>query len=110
MSNIQASADVSTVDEKEFPKYVGLFLADVLRVVNGGIEFGSNISGKAVSAVFTAANTDTVIAHGLGRTPAGYIVTSLSASMVVYNGSVGSNTTNLIIRSSAVGSAGLFVY
>lgn len=110
MSNIQASADVSTVDPKEFPKYVGLFLSDVLRVVNGGLDFGTNISGKFITVGFTTANVDISTPHTLGRVPAGYIVTSVNGDLTVYTGSVSSTATTLVLRGTSVATATLFIF
>lgn len=110
MSKVQASPDLATIEDKDVKKYVSLALNDIVDKVNGKLELGVNVSGKILSAIFTAANTDTVFAHGLGRVPVGYIRVSASASMVIYNGSSANTSTNLILRSSATGTAGVYVF
>jgi hypothetical protein len=110
MSKVQASSDLSTIKPEELQKYTTLALNDIVQTVNGKLEFGPNISGRMVVVQFTAANTDTTMAHGLGKTPSGYLVIGLSASMIVYNGTVANTSTNVILRSSAIGTATLFVF
>lgn len=110
MSKVQASVDLATVKEEEFQKYVTLALQDIVRQVNGGLDFQSNFAGQLLSVIFTAANTNTSLGHSLGRVPAGYIITSLSASMVVYTGSAAWTSSTINLKSSATGTAGVLVY
>lgn len=110
MSKVQASPDVATVDDKDIKKYVTLCLSDIVDKVNGKLELGVNVIGKLLSITFLAANTDVSVAHGLGRVPAGYIITGSSASMSVYNGSTANTASSLILRSSAAGTAGVYVF
>ena len=110
MSQIQASTNVQQVPPTEFPRFVDLALQDIVRVVNGNIEFQNNVKCKLVSVNFSSANTDASVGHGLGKVPAGYIVTSLTANMVVFNGSSGATKDTLTLQSSAPGTAGLLVF
>lgn len=111
MSRITRDTAIDGVkDDAEKWRFLVQWLEELVSIINNGLKFSDNFDSKIINVTFSAANTDTSVAHGLGRAPAGYLVTSLSASMVIYNGSVGSNGTNLILRSSATGSAGLIVY
>lgn len=111
MSKITQESKIDIVKEDvDRWNLVSQFFDQVKTIINNGLKFSDNFDGKIINVTFSSANTDTSVAHGLGRAPAGYIVTSLSASMVIYNGSTGSSSTNLILRSSAAGSAGLIVY
>jgi hypothetical protein len=110
MSKITASSDFDRIEAEEIPRILTLFADQVVQIVNGGLEFSANFNAKTVSITFASANTDTSVGHGLGRTPAGYLVTSRSANMVIYDGSVANNTSTLILRSSAPGTASVLVF
>lgn len=110
MSKVQASSDLSTIDESDIKKYVTLVLQDIVDKVNGKLELGVNVSGKVLSFTFAAANSDTSVAHGLGRVPVGYLLAGSSASMSVYNGSIANTASSLTIRSSTAGTASIYVF
>ncbi len=110
MSKVQASPDLSTIDEKDIRKYVTLVLVDIVDKVNGKLDLGVNVSGKIVSVPFTAANTDTTISHGLGKTPTGYLVVGLSTNMIVYDGTVAKNSSTITLKSSAIGTAQIYFF
>ncbi len=110
MSRITESTDVTQAKPEEVNTLVDKFQQQVSEVINGGLDFHTNFNGTLVDAVFTAANTDTAVAHGLGRIPTGYIPTSKTAAMHVFTGT-GKWTTKLIyLRADVVGTAGLLVY
>jgi hypothetical protein len=111
MSNISASTDFSHLkDEAELKKYLDMFGQNVVSVVNGKLDFQTNFNAKLISITFTAALSDTQVLHGLGRSPSGYIVTGLSAQMIVSDGTVANTTSVLTLQSSAAGTAKLLVY
>lgn len=110
MSKVQASVDLATLKPEDFQRYATMALEDIVRQVNGGLDFTSNFSGRLLSVTFSASATDTALAHGLGRVPTGYIITSLSASMVVYSGSAAWTNSSIYLRASAAGTAGVLVF
>jgi len=113
MSKIQASTNIETEnnkDPKSVPKFVDLFFQDVVRVVNGGLDFATNFNAKTVTVPFTVANENTTVIHGLGRVPAGYLVVGLSTNMIIYDGSVAGTTSAIVLKSSAIGNARILVY
>jgi hypothetical protein len=75
-----------------------------------GKEYQVEINGSTWAALFVAANADTVITHGLNRVPTGYILTMASAAMSLYDGSLPSDNASITLRSSAVGSATIFLF
>lgn len=106
MSQIKASPEIMEItDKKEQMKYIQLFLQSVVDVVNGRIEFKDNVKISSQSVVFSAADTDTTVAHGLGRAPRGYLVVGLSAAMIIYDGSKAKTATNITLKSNAAGTA-----
>lgn len=110
MSNITASPNISQVEEKELPKFLELFCSDVTDTVNGGLDFQTNFNCKLVSVTFSATNTDTAVAHGLGRAPAGAIRYGGSAAGQVYDGSVAPSANLIYLKCTAAGTANLIVF
>lgn len=110
MSSISASTDMTQCKPEELTKFIDLFCQDVVDTVNGKLDFTTNFNCKLLSITFGSADTDTGIAHGLGRVPAGYIVTGASAATSVYNGSVSSSSTSLVLRASVAATVGLIVF
>lgn len=110
MSNITASADFTRVQDHDLERFLEIFADDVKRVVNGNLDFQTNFRAKLISVVFTSANTNTTVFHGLGQAPTGYIVSKLSAPMTVYDGTLESNKTTITLRSSAAGTALLLIF
>lgn len=108
MSKITASTDLDRVPKDKFNKYLVEFLEQAQRVVNGQIEYGSNIRGAQQVVAFTAADTPVTVDHGLGRFPTGYQVFSVSAALVVYE--VAKTDTTYTLSSSAIGSATIFFF
>lgn len=110
MSKITASFSFDQVKPEEMPRYLTLFGDQVVRTVNGGLDFQTNFNGTVVSLTFSATNTDTSVAHGLGRVPTGYLIIGRTANMGIYNGAASNTATNLILRSSSVGTASVLVF
>jgi hypothetical protein len=54
---------------------------------------------------FVTAGVDVSVAHDLGRIPAGYIAVGRSAGISVYDGSVPSSETLLVLRATGAGVA-----
>lgn len=110
---IQAATNFQNVSEaqpKELPRFIDIFAQDVVNVVNGNLEFGTNVKTSLISAAFTSANTDATFNHSLGKVPTGYLVAGLSASMVVYAGSNASTNKTITLKSSAIGTASLLLF
>jgi hypothetical protein len=106
MSNITASPEITEIrDDNNKFRYIQLFFQSVLSVVNGNIEFSRNIRPRPISVVFSSADTDVIINHGLKRVPRGYLKLSSSAAMNIYNGSNASTSTQITLRSDAAGTA-----
>lgn len=110
MSKITASFEFDRADEKEVMRLITIYAEQVAQTINGKLDFASNLNGKALSVTFSSANANVQVSHGLNRVPIGYIVTSLSASMVVYDGTSANTVSTLNLRASAAGTAGVFVY
>ena len=108
MALIKESPNITEITEvPEKFRYVQLFLQAVAAVVNGRLTLAENHLMPSVSVAFTEADTNKTVTHGLGRAPRGYILTGLTANMVIYDGSIGATAQNITLKSSAAGTAKL---
>ncbi len=110
MSRLTESTDVTQVKPEEIGSHLDRFSQQVGEILNGGVDFKTNFNGSLVNAVFTAVNTDTAVAHNLGRIPTGYIPTAKTGAMHVFTGTAPWTKTLMYLQSDAVGTAGLLVY
>lgn len=108
MSKITASTDLDRVPKEKFNKYLVEFLENTVQVVNGQVEFTSNIKGEINQVSFPVADTNVTVTHSLKRDPVGYLVFSVSAAMIIYESSKSLN--NIVLKSSAIGSATVFIF
>lgn len=112
MGRILAPKDLSsTTDPQEFIQKASQLFKQLCDILGGKLTFGDNIQGRMVDAVFTAANSDTIVSHGLQYTPTGYLVIGKSVALDVYGMSgPGWNGDVILLRSTAVGTAKLIVF
>ncbi len=110
MSRITESTDMTQAKPEELTSLLDKFSQQVTETLNGKIDFHTNFNGKLVNAIFTAVNTDTAVAHNLGRIPTGYIPTAKTAAMHVFTGTAKWTTKLIYLQSDVVGTAGLLIY
>lgn len=110
MSRITASTSIREVKPEEVPRFVDIFCQNVVTVVNGGLDFATNFNCKVVSVVFTAANTDTTVVHNLGRVASKYFPISKTVATDVYDGSVPSSSSAIILRATVPSTVTLVVF
>lgn len=101
MSKVTASTDIQQVKPEDVPRFTDLALQDIVRVLNGDVDFTNNINCKIVSVTFSAANVSQSVSHGLGRVPSGYWITKRNASANVFDGSGGSSSSTYSLQASA---------
>lgn len=107
---ITNSTDLSNIAQEDVTRYVSAVLAQVSTILNAGINFQDNFSAQRVSVTFGSANVETVVRHNLGRVPVGYLPLTLSAAMILYNGTSGNDDSALYLKSSATGTATVLVF
>ncbi len=100
--------NLTTIDD--ITAYLTETFHEVYKAFNGNIELGSNVKPNIVSAVFAAANTELSIPHKLGYVPTGYLVCGASVAMSVYDGSTAKSVDRLYLKSSAIGTAQIWVF
>ncbi len=110
MSRITSSTDMTQCKPEELAKFIDIFCQNVENVVNGRLDFQTNLDCKLISITFSAANVSASVSHGLGRVPVGYIVTSASAATSVYKSTATNTTLVLNLMASAPATVGLLVF
>lgn len=96
-------------DDKKWPN-LALFLKDIYNILVKGITPQDNFRGALLEVDFEDADTDTKIRHGLSFVPSNYFVVGLSVAMTIYDGDTANNADNIYLKSSAIGTARIFVF
>lgn len=111
MATINASSKFTdlTQDSEKF-RYIQLFCQSVQQTVNGNLDFKKNLRVKFKSVVFTTADTNVEVTHGLGFIPNGYIVIGLNNNMIIYDGSTPSTTQTITLKSDNDGTAQIMFF
>lgn len=69
-------------------------------ILNKGILLDDNFNGfKTTITTSATPGTETAIAHGLKRTPIGYIVLKKNKAAHIYDGATAFDSTNIYVRS-----------
>jgi len=89
---------------------ITIFLKDIYSVINKNVAVSENLKGGLVTVQFTAANTDTQVRHQLAFVPQNYFVCGLSAEMVIYDATRANDNSFAYLRSSAIGTARVFLF
>lgn len=110
MSVVTQSPDVSQLSPTDLPRFLALILKNIVKVVNGNLDFQTNFNCVLVNITFSAVDTDTQVTHNLGRIPVGRIVYAQSMKNVVYDGSKKSTPSSMFLRCSSTGTASLIVF
>jgi len=103
--------DISQIkDPKELQRFTALNFQDLKLILGGNVSFADNFNGKFVGMTFLTANANTTITHGLNRIPNGYLRTSATTAMTLYDGSVAATSTTITLKSSATGFCNIFIF
>lgn len=97
-------------DDEERVQATTLFLKDVFNILNKGFTLTDNAKGAFLTVTFSLADTDTQIRHGLDFVPTNYLLCGSSVAMSVYDGTLSPDKTFIYLKTSAAGSARLFVF
>lgn len=95
-------SDLNKIDDQdEFQRHSSAVTQNIVQVLSGQLSFADNFSSQTISVTFTAANTDTTVAHTLGRVPDHYLIGSKSVSCDVYTGSIAATKSSITLRATA---------
>lgn len=90
-------------DTQEFMRYCAQAVDDIQTVINGQIEFGSNIKSQTVVQYFGQANSDVMIRHNLNKTSVNYLIANKTAASDFYHGSGADTLSSIYLRSTVAG-------
>lgn len=102
--------NVDNIEDSKRWASLTLFLKDVYNILLKGITPVDNFRGNLVEVTFSAADTDVQVKHGLSYIPSNYFIIGTSAAMSVYDGNTDSTNTYIYLRSSATGTARVFLF
>ena len=102
--------NIAAIKTEEQQQAITLFLKDVYNILNRGILLKDNVKGALLGVTFSSANADVEIRHGLDFVPNNYLVVGTSSAMSVYDGVTSADKTFFYLRSSATGTARIFIF
>lgn len=103
MSNVRSNSNLGNVtDVLQLARYVTVVLEEIVGVINGQIDFETNVRVKVVNVAFPTAAVDTRIPHFLNKVPTGYIIVGLTDPASLYTGTTQWTSTEIYLRSNAV--------
>ena len=102
ISTFQAADSPPKTDyEKNLEVGLDRIFDEILTILNKGLLFSDNFDAYIGTLTTDATpGTETAIAHGLKRTPSGYLVISRDKNGVIYNGATAWDATNIYVRSN----------
>lgn len=96
---------------QELRRYTSVALGDIVTAINGRLSFSDNCQTSVARASFVGANMPTVVEHGLGIIPNGYIPVGLTADIRVFDvaGKV-ANKKTITLQASGAGAARILFF
>lgn len=91
-------------------RFTAQAIKEIVDLLNGRIGLTDNCQTSLLSVVFLGATTDQGTMHSLGRIPTGYIVTSKTANIQIYNGTTTNTDTTLYLASSGAGTISVLLF
>jgi hypothetical protein len=111
MPKIQGFVDLGQIKTPdEFIRHGSQAIQSTVDVVNGKLEFDSNLNTKTITVTFAQANTDTPVTHNLGRVPGGYLPGKRSVNCSVFDGTKQDTTTVSYLQCSQPATVTLIFY
>jgi hypothetical protein len=102
MARIRKLSNLTSIkDPKEFFRHGSQAIGAAVDTINGGLEFDSNLATSSVSVTFTTANSDTQVAHGLGRPPTGFMTSMPTAACNIFLGTRSADANVIYLQSTA---------
>lgn len=102
--------------ETEYDKFLEQELSsyslELSKILNKGLEFSDNFNMQIKTATTDAvANTESAVAHTLGRVPSDFIVGAQDKAGTIYKGSTAWTVTNIYVKGSVASiTAKLYVF
>ncbi len=87
---------------EDFIRLSSQFFDDVASLLDGGIQFDSNIETDTIPVFFATANVDVQVRHNLNKSNINYLIVQKPVTVDVYHGS-GTDTNSVVYLRSTVG-------
>ncbi len=111
MSKVLAQADLSKItDTTSFMQYCAKFINDLIPVINGKLEFDSNLLTQTVTATFSNANVDQGISHKLNKTGLRYIICQKDKACDVFDGVTSDTSSTIYLQCTQATSVKLILF
>ena len=98
------------MDSEELRRQLNRFVQDLETIINGKVDFDKNINCQIVDVGFAAANTDTAVAHTLGRPVRGYILVKSNVDASIYDGTPTNSAQFINLKSSAIANVSILLF
>jgi hypothetical protein len=93
---LNAFPDIGKIDDlKGFIRFASQLIENITDVVNGELEFDSNIKTQTIQVTFSTANADVMVAHKLNKKPVNFEIISKSVACDVYRSSTSADTNSV---------------
>lgn len=102
MSKLTRYSDFGRINDfPTFAKFCSSAFSDLVDIVNGNIDFDSNINCVFMDVTFTAVNTSQSFTHTLGKVPSGFIVTVPKSGGVIYQGTADWTVDSISLKATS---------
>lgn len=92
-------------------RFTSIALSRIVDMLNGNIGVTDNLDVAIISGVtFSIINSEVTVAHGLDRTPVGFIPIIPSVAMNLYNGVTAWTNSNMYLKSDTIGNCSILVF
>lgn len=102
------TSNIKTIED--LVKYSSITFSSIIDAINGNLALSDNIRLEIQNVTFTQANVDTVVRHGLGYSPNGYIVVGNSSNVTIYDGLRPSTNDALYLRATGSTNAKILLF
>lgn len=99
MGFLRGPLDIGKITDLD--KYIRMssqLFESMLQVINGTIDFDTNINCQTITVNFGAANSDTVVSHKLNKTNVNFEIVNKAVSLDVYHGSNIDTNSSICLR------------
>ena len=111
MSKLKNEFNISQLKTtEEVVRFMSIITDEMQQVINGKIDFDSNIRTNVVDVSFTTANAEKPIAHTLNRVPIGYILVKTNVAVRLYDGATTNTASTIYIKADAIATTKVMVF
>lgn len=111
MSRMTIQTDLGRIKDLDtLIKYTSQCIQQLNNIVNGNIEFDSNIMSQTMSIKFTTANLDTMFTHTLNRKNLKYMIVDKTIACDVYHTASKDNASQICLACTQVTSVTIILF